>query len=95
MQTCIVRPLVKKPVNYLKIKEFTKLSEALPGTKILLILDVVLKKIYPGTLLGIGKIGFLKKKYNQKKYNTFINWFWINSNSAKKLRERAKHKNIR
>ena len=61
MQTCIVRPLVKKPVNYLKIKEFTKLSEALPGTKILLILDVVLKKIYPGTLLGIGKIGFLKK----------------------------------
>ena len=63
MQTCVVRPVLSKKVNDLDLNEFTKLSKALPGTKIVLDFFINLKKIYPGTFLGSGKITYLKKVY--------------------------------
>ncbi|GIR38772.1 MAG: hypothetical protein CM15mP50_2830 [Rhodobacterales bacterium] len=63
MQTCVVRPVLSKKVNDLDLNEFTKLSEALPGIKIVFDFFINLKKIYPGTFLGSGKITYLKKKY--------------------------------
>ena len=61
MQTCVVRPVLPKKVNDLDYIEFTKLSEALPDIKIVFDFSINLKKIYPGTFLGSGKITSLKK----------------------------------
>ena len=61
MHTCIVRPFLSKKVNDLDFNEFTKLSEALPGIRIVLDFSINLKKVYPGTFLGSGKITSLKK----------------------------------
>ena len=67
MQTCVVRPVLFKKVNDLDFNEFTKLSEALPDIKIVFDFCVNLKKIYPGTFLGSGKIKYLKKSlFNNK-----------------------------
>ena len=61
MQTCVVRPVLPKKVNDLDFIEFTKLSEALPNIKIVFDFSINLKRIYPGTFLGSGKITSLKK----------------------------------
>ena len=61
MQTCVVRPVLPKKVNDIDFNEFTKLSEALPFIKIVFDFSINLKKIYPGTFLGSGKITSLKK----------------------------------
>jgi len=61
MQTCVVRPVLPKKVNDIDFNEFTKLSEALPDIKIVFDFSINLKKIYPGTFLGSGKITSLKK----------------------------------
>ncbi len=67
MQTCVVRPVLFKKVNDLDFNEFTKLSESLPNIKIVFDFCVNLKKIYPGTFLGSGKIKYLKKSlFNNK-----------------------------
>ena len=60
MHTCVVRPVLSKKVNDLDFNEFTKLSEALPGIRIVLDFSINLKKIYPGTFLGsvVQKINF-------------------------------------
>ena len=72
MQTCVVRPVLSKKVNDLDFNEFTKLSEALPGIKIILDFSVNLKKIYPGTFLGSGKITYLKKSILNKKVKLLL-----------------------
>ena len=67
MQTCVVRPVLPKKVNDIDFNEFTKLSESLPNIKIVFDFCVNLKKIYPGTFLGSGKIKYLKKSlFNNK-----------------------------
>jgi len=63
MHTCVVRPILSKKVKDLDFNEFTKLSEALPGIKIVLDFSINLKKIYPGIFFGSGKITYLKKKF--------------------------------
>ena len=52
MLTCIVRPVINKNSINFDVKEFTKLSEALPGVIIEMELDVNLKKIDPNKLFG-------------------------------------------
>ena len=66
MQTCVIKPVIHKKTDNFDFTEFSKLSESLPGTKIVLELFINIKKIYPGTLLGTGKIFDLKKKFFNK-----------------------------
>ena len=72
MHTCVVRPFLSKKVNDLDFNEFTKLSEALPGIRIVLDFSINLKKIYPGTFLGSGKITYLKKSIFDKKVKLLL-----------------------
>ena len=72
MHTCVVRPVLSKKVNDLDFNEFTKLSEALPGIRIVLDFSINLKKIYPGTFLGSGKITYLKKSIFDKKVKLLL-----------------------
>ena len=72
MHTCVVRPVISKKVNDLNFNEFTKLSEALPGIRIVIDLSLNLKKIYPGTFLGSGKITYLKKSIFDKKVKLLL-----------------------
>ncbi len=66
MQTCVIRPIVFKKVDNLDFTEFTKLSMALPGIKIILEFIINLKKVYPGTFFGSGQITHLKSKILNK-----------------------------
>ncbi len=72
MLTCIVRPVINKNSINFDVKEFTKLSEALPGVIIEMELDVNLKKIDPSKLFGSGKINNLKNVIQQKKVNLLL-----------------------
>ena len=92
MQTCVVRPVLSKKVNDLDLKEFTKLSKALPGTKIVLDFFINLKKIYPGTFLGSGKITYLKKSIFNKKIKLLLIDFEL---SAIQQRNLEKELNIK
>ena len=55
MQTCVVRPVLYSKLDNLDFTEFTKLSEALPGVKIVFEFIINLKKVYPGTFLVQAK----------------------------------------
>ena len=92
MQTCVVRPILSKKVNDLDLNEFTKLSEALPGIKIVLDFFINLKKIYPGTFLGSGKITYLKKSIFNKKIKLLLIDFEL---SAIQQRNLEKELNIK
>ena len=92
MQTCVVRPVLSKKVNDLDLKEFTKLSKALPGIEIVLDFFINLKKIYPGTFLGSGKITYLKKSIFNKKIKLLLIDFEI---SAIQQRNLEKELNIK
>ena len=72
MHTCVVRPVISKKVNDLNFNEFTKLSEALPGIRIVIDLSLKIKKIYPGTFLGSGKITYLKKSIFDNKVKLLL-----------------------
>ena len=92
MQTCVVRPVLSKKVNDLDFNEFTKLSEALPGIRIVLDFSINLKKIYPGTFLGSGKITYLKKCIFDKKVKLLLIDFVL---SAVQQRNLEKELNIK
>ena len=67
MRTCIVRPVINKKFINFDVTEFTKLAEALPDVVIELEIDVNLKKIDPGKLLGSGKIDNIRTLIHKKK----------------------------
>ena len=92
MQTCVVRPVLYKKLNDLDYTEFTKLSEALPGIKIILEFFINLKKIYPGTFLGSGKITYLKKNILNKQVKLLLIDFEL---SAIQQRNLEKELNIK
>ncbi len=87
MQTCVVRPILSKKVNDLDLNEFTKLSEALPGIKIVLDFFINLKKIYPGTFLGSGKITYLKKSIFDKKVKLLLIDFVLSAVQQRNLEQ--------
>ena len=87
MHTCIVRPFLSKKVNDLDFNEFTKLSEALPGIKIVLDFSINLKKIYPGTFLGSGKITYLKKSIFDKKVKLLLIDFVLSAVQQRNLEQ--------
>ena len=66
MQTCVVRPVLSSKIDNLDFTEFTKLSEALPGVKIIFEFIINLKKVYPGTFFSSSKINHLKMKILNK-----------------------------
>ena len=72
MRTCIVRPVINKKFINFDVTEFTKLAEALPGVGIELEIDVNLKKIDPGKLLGSGKIDNLRTLIHKKKIKLIL-----------------------
>ena len=79
MQACLVKPIInKKYINKYSnftdsdISEFKKLSEALPGVEIKYVSSLNLKKIYSGTLIGKGKIEFLKNIIFKEKISLLI-----------------------
>ena len=92
MQTCVVRPVLYKKLNDLDYTEFTRLSEALPGIKIILDFFINLKKIYPGTFLGSGKITYLKKNILNKQVKLLLIDFEL---SAIQQRNLEKELNIK
>ena len=92
MQTCVVRPVLYKKLNDLDYTEFTKLSEALPGIKIILEFFINLKKIYPGTFLSSGKITYLKKNILNKQVKLLLIDFEL---SAIQQRNLEKELNIK
>ena len=87
MHTCIVRPFLSKKVNDLDFNEFTKLSEALPGIRIVLDFSINLKKIYPGTFLGSGKITYLKKSIFDKKVKLLLIDFVLSAVQQRNLEQ--------
>ncbi len=87
MHTCVVRPVLSKKVNDLDFNEFTKLSEALPGIKIVLDFSINLKKIYPGTFLGSGKITYLKKSIFDKKVKLLLIDFVLSAVQQRNLEQ--------
>ncbi len=87
MQTCVVRPVLSKKVNDLDFNEFTKLSEALPGIRIVIDLSLNLKKIYPGTFLGSGKITYLKKSIFDKKVKLLLIDFVLSAVQQRNLEQ--------
>ena len=87
MQTCVVRPILSKKVNDLDLNEFTKLSEALPGIEIVLDFFINLKKIYPGTFLGSGKITYLKKSIFDKKVKLLLIDFVLSAVQQRNLEQ--------
>ena len=87
MHTCVVRPFLSKKVNDLDFNEFTKLSEALPGIKIVLDFSINLKKIYPGTFLGSGKITYLKKSIFDKKVKLLLIDFVLSAVQQRNLEQ--------
>ena len=87
MQTCVVRPVLSKKVNDLDFNEFTKLSEALPGIRIVLDFSINLKKIYPGTFLGSGKITYLKKSIFDKKVKLLLIDFVLSAVQQRNLEQ--------
>ena len=87
MHTCVVRPVLSKKVNDLNFNEFTKLSEALPGIRIVIDLSLNLKKIYPGTFLGSGKITYLKKSIFDKKVKLLLIDFVLSAVQQRNLEQ--------
>ena len=87
MHTCVVRPFLSKKVNDLDFNEFTKLSEALPGIRIVLDFSLNLKKIYPGTFLGSGKITYLKKSIFDKKVKLLLIDFVLSAVQQRNLEQ--------
>ena len=87
MHTCVVRPVLSKKVNDLDFNEFTKLSEALPGIRIILDLSINIKKIYPGTFLGSGKITYLKKSIFDKKVKLLLIDFVLSAVQQRNLEQ--------
>ena len=87
MHTCVVRPFLSKKVNDLDFNEFTKLSEALPGIRIVLDFSINLKKIYPGTFLGSGKITYLKKSIYDKKVKLLLIDFVLSAVQQRNLEQ--------
>ena len=87
MHTCVVRPVLSKKVNDLDFNEFTKLSEALPGIRIVLDFSINLKKIYPGTFLGSGKITYLKKSIFDKKVKLLLIDFVLSAVQQRNLEQ--------
>ena len=87
MHTCVVRPVLSKKVNDLDFNEFTKLSEALPGITIVLDFFINLKKIYPGTFLGSGKITYLKKSIFDKKVKLLLIDFVLSAVQQRNLEQ--------
>ena len=87
MHTCVVRPVLSKKVNDLDFNEFTKLSEALPGIRIVLDFSINLKKIYPGTFLGSGKIMCLKKSIFDKKVKLLLIDFVLSAVQQRNLEQ--------
>ena len=87
MHTCVVRPVLSKKVNDLDFNEFTKLSEALPGIIIVLDFFINLKKIYPGTFLGSGKITYLKKSIFDKKVKLLLIDFVLSAVQQRNLEQ--------
>ena len=87
MHTCVVRPFLSKKVNDLDFNEFTKLSEALPGIRIVLDFSINLKKIYPGTFLGSGKITYLKKSIFDKKVKLLLIDFVLSAVQQRNLEQ--------
>ena len=87
MHTCVVRPVISKKVNDLNFNEFTKLSEALPGIRIVIDLSLNLKKIYPGTFLGSGKITYLKKSIFDKKVKLLLIDFVLSAVQQRNLEQ--------
>ena len=87
MHTCVVRPVFSKKVNDLDFNEFTKLSEALPGIRIVLDFSINLKKIYPGTFLGSGKITYLKKSIFDKKVKLLLIDFVLSAVQQRNLEQ--------
>ena len=87
MHTCVVRPVISKKVNDLNFNEFTKLSEALPGIRIVLDFSINLKKIYPGTFLGSGKITYLKKSIFDKKVKLLLIDFVLSAVQQRNLEQ--------
>ena len=87
MHTCVVRPVLSKKVNDLDFNEFTKLSEALPGITIVLDFSINLKKIYPGTFLGSGKIRYIKKNIFDKKVKLLLIDFVLSAVQQRNLEQ--------
>ena len=87
MHTCVVRPFLSKKVDDLDFNEFTKLSEALPGIRIVLDFSINLKKIYPGTFLGSGKITYLKKSIFDKKVKLLLIDFVLSAVQQRNLEQ--------
>ena len=87
MQTCVVRPVLPKKVNDIDFNEFTKLSEALPDIKIVFDFSINLKKIYPGTFLGSGKITYLKKSIFDKKVKLLLIDFVLSAVQQRNLEQ--------
>jgi len=87
MHTCVVRPFLSKKVNDLDFNEFTKLSEALPGIRIVLDFSINLKKVYPGTFLGSGKITYLKKSIFDKKVKLLLIDFVLSAVQQRNLEQ--------
>ena len=87
MHTCVVRPVLSKKVNDLDFNEFTKLSEALPGIRIILDFSINIKKIYPGTFLGSGKITYLKKSIFDKKVKLLLIDFVLSAVQQRNLEQ--------
>ena len=87
MHTCVVRPVLSKKVNDLDFNEFTKLSEALPGIRIVLDFSLNLKNIYPGTFLGSGKITYLKKSIFDKKVKLLLIDFVLSAVQQRNLEQ--------
>ena len=87
MHTCVVRPVLSKKVNDLDFNEFTKLSEALPGIRIVLDFSINLKNIYPGTFLGSGKITYLKKSIFDKKVKLLLIDFVLSAVQQRNLEQ--------
>jgi len=87
MHTCVVRPVLSKKVNDLDFNEFTKLSEALPGIRIVLDFSINLKKIYPGTFLGSGKVTYLKKSIFDKKVKLLLIDFVLSAVQQRNLEQ--------
>ena len=87
MHTCVVRPVLSKKVNDLDFNEFTKLSEALPGIRIILDFSINIKKIYPGTFLGSGKIKYLKKSIFDKKVKLLLIDFVLSAVQQRNLEQ--------
>lgn len=87
MHTCVVRPILSKKVKDLDFNEFTKLSEALPGIKIVLDFSINLKKIYPGIFFGSGKITYLKKSIFDKKVKLLLIDFVLSAVQQRNLEQ--------